>query len=133
MKDSRTCPVTSRCGRDVGWRAVMTHHQRTEFALLRKTAELAIDYLTELAERPVGRPIAPDALRAALGGDLPDRGDDPERVVARLARDVDPRLVATDPLRVAGHSERGIRHRRDNGQLHWPGGCPPWGPSGRGL
>ncbi len=81
---------------------MMTHHQRTEFALLRKTAELAIDYLTELAERPVGRPIAPDALRAALGGDLPDRGDDPERVVARLARDVDPGLVATAGPRYFG-------------------------------
>src|SRR6266705_1623322 len=76
--------------------------QRTDPALLRQAAELAIDYMANLAERPVGRPIEPDALRAALGGDLPDRGEDPERVVARLVRDVDPGLVATAGPRYFG-------------------------------
>src|SRR6266540_129727 len=123
----------------------MTHHQRTDLALLRETAELAIDYLTELAERPVGRPIEPDALRAALGGDLPDRGEDSERVVARLARDADPGLVATAGPRYFGFVIGGSlpRRRRRPFWRRWPArgsgrsaGCQPqraWdsSPAGR--
>jgi hypothetical protein len=45
---------------------------------LRQAAEIAIDYLADLAKRPVGRPIEPEALRATLGGELPERGEDPE-------------------------------------------------------
>jgi glutamate/tyrosine decarboxylase-like PLP-dependent enzyme len=71
-------------------------------APLRQAAEIAIDYLADLAKRPVGRPIEPEALRATLGGDLPERGEDPEQVLERLARDVDPGLVATAGPRYFG-------------------------------
>src|SRR6266545_3809806 len=71
-------------------------------APLRQAAEIAIDYLADLAERPVGRPIDPDALRATLGGDLPEPGEDPELVLQHLARDADPGLVATAGPRYFG-------------------------------
>src|SRR4029453_16170283 len=62
---------------------------------LRQAAEIAIDYLADLAKRPVGRPIEPEALRPPLGGGPPQRGEDPEGSLARLVRGVDPGLVAT--------------------------------------
>lgn len=71
-------------------------------ALLRRAAELAIDFLARLPERPVGRPIAPDILRAALGGPLPGRGEDPAAVIAHLARSADPGLVASAGPRYFG-------------------------------
>jgi glutamate/tyrosine decarboxylase-like PLP-dependent enzyme len=71
-------------------------------APLRQAAEIAIDYLAEMAKRPVGRPIEPDALRATLGGDLPERGEDPEVILERLVRDADPGLVATAGPRYFG-------------------------------
>ena len=40
--------------------------------LLRQAADLAAEFLAGLPERPVGPPIHPDELRAALGGDLPE-------------------------------------------------------------
>jgi glutamate/tyrosine decarboxylase-like PLP-dependent enzyme len=75
---------------------------RTNPVLLRRAAELAIEYLAGLAERPVGRPIDPDTLRAALQVDLPDHGEDPELVVTRLVRDADPGLVSTAGPRYFG-------------------------------
>src|SRR4029450_4487462 len=69
---------------------------------LRQAAEIAIDYLADLAKRPVGRPIEPEALRATLGGELPERGEDPEVILERLVRDVDPGLVATAGPRYCG-------------------------------
>jgi glutamate/tyrosine decarboxylase-like PLP-dependent enzyme len=71
-------------------------------ALLRLAAELAREYLAALPERPVGRPIEPDALRSALGGELPDHGEDPEQVLARLTRSAEPGLVATAGPRYFG-------------------------------
>ncbi|MGH2578369.1 MAG: aspartate aminotransferase family protein, partial [Actinomycetota bacterium] len=71
-------------------------------APLRQAAQMAIDYLAEMAKRPVGRPIEPDALRATLGGDLPERGEDPEQVLESFARDADPGLVATAGPRYFG-------------------------------
>jgi glutamate/tyrosine decarboxylase-like PLP-dependent enzyme len=52
-------------------------------ALLRQAADLAVEFLAGLAERPVGRPIDPDELRATLGGELPDDGEPPEKVLAQ--------------------------------------------------
>ncbi len=63
--------------------------------LLERASALARDYLDGVQERPVGVPIAPGGLRAALGGPLPERGEDPVRLIETLARDVDPGLVAT--------------------------------------
>src|SRR6266545_1289852 len=71
-------------------------------APLRQAAEIAIEYLADLAKRPVGRPIEPEALRATLGGDLPERGEDPEVILESLVRDADPGLVATAGPRYFG-------------------------------
>jgi glutamate/tyrosine decarboxylase-like PLP-dependent enzyme len=70
--------------------------------LLERASALAGDYLDGVGERPVGVPIAPDGLRAALGGPLPELGDDPVRLIETIARDVDPGLVATNGPRYFG-------------------------------
>ncbi|HSL67812.1 MAG TPA: aminotransferase class V-fold PLP-dependent enzyme [Actinomycetota bacterium] len=76
--------------------------QSMDPAPLRQAAQMAIDYLAEMAKRPVGRPIEPDALRATLGGELPERGEDSEAILERLVRDADPGLVATAGPRYFG-------------------------------
>ena len=71
--------------------------------LLRRTAELAIDYLDRVGDRPVGRPVAADRLRDALGrGPLPAAGEDPAEIVASLATAVGPGLVASAGPRYFG-------------------------------
>ncbi len=70
--------------------------------LLRRTSELALGFLDGLVARPVGRPVAPGALRAALGGPLPERGEAPLLTIERLARDADPGLVASAGPRFFG-------------------------------
>ena len=70
----------------------MTDHHEP---LLRRTAELAIDFLDGLPERPVGLPVDHDALAAALGRPLADAGEDPVTVIEQLARDADPGIVAS--------------------------------------
>lgn len=69
---------------------------------LRRAAELALAFLASAAERPVGPPVDLPALRAALGGPLPERGEDPATVVERLAHAADPGLVATAGPRYFG-------------------------------
>jgi glutamate/tyrosine decarboxylase-like PLP-dependent enzyme len=70
--------------------------------LLRETADRAADYLESLPERPVGKPVPVEAVRAALGGDLPEAGESPEKVVERLVRRADPGIVATSGPRYFG-------------------------------
>ena len=72
--------------------------------LLRRTAERAIAYRAGLGARRVGaRPgLAADELRARIGGSLPDGGEDPDDVVARLVADVDDGLVAMGSPRYFG-------------------------------
>ena len=71
--------------------------------LLRHVAERSIDYLDGVAERPVGRPIAADRLRQALGdGPLPDGGEDPQSVIDALLAGADPGLVASAGPRYYG-------------------------------
>lgn len=62
--------------------------------LLRRTAEIALEFLEGLPERPVGVPVPVGDLRAALGGPLPETGEDPGQVVEQLARAADPGIVA---------------------------------------
>jgi glutamate/tyrosine decarboxylase-like PLP-dependent enzyme len=70
--------------------------------LLEETAGLAADYLDGLSERPVGWSASVDALRARLGGPLPDAPVDPSQVVADLAAAADPGLVASSSGRYFG-------------------------------
>ena len=70
--------------------------------LLSRTAELALEYLRSLPERRVGATAAADELRAALGGGLPERGEDPLQTIERLARQADPGLVAMAGSRYFG-------------------------------
>ena len=71
--------------------------------LLRHAAERSIDYLDGVAERPVGRPIAADRLREALGdGPLPDGGADPQAVFDALLAGADAGLVASAGPRYFG-------------------------------
>jgi glutamate/tyrosine decarboxylase-like PLP-dependent enzyme len=71
-------------------------------SLLALAADLAARYLETLPSRPVGRPVDAAALRATLGGTLPDDGVDPQTVIRELARDADPGLVASAGPRYFG-------------------------------
>ena len=62
----------------------------------------AAAYLAGLPDRRVAARADLTELRAALGGPLPDRADDPAEVVAALAAAVDPGVVATGGGRYFG-------------------------------
>jgi glutamate/tyrosine decarboxylase-like PLP-dependent enzyme len=62
--------------------------------LLGLTADVAADFLETLDERRVLPPVDLDALRAALGGELPEGPTDPRVVVSQLAANADPGLAA---------------------------------------
>lgn len=72
--------------------------------LLRRTAELAIEWRAGLGDRHVGAEatVTPAALRAALGGPLPHRGSDAWTVVSDLVQAADPGLVAMSGPRYFG-------------------------------
>jgi glutamate/tyrosine decarboxylase-like PLP-dependent enzyme len=70
--------------------------------LLRRTAEIAADYLESLGERPVFPQVAPEELRAALGGPLPEEPVDPEQVLEDLAAGAEPGVVAMGSGRYFG-------------------------------
>jgi glutamate/tyrosine decarboxylase-like PLP-dependent enzyme len=74
-----------------------------ERALLRRTAELAADFLESLDERPVFPTTPVEELAAALGGALPDEPSDPLEVVELLAREADRGVVATAGPRYFGY------------------------------
>jgi glutamate/tyrosine decarboxylase-like PLP-dependent enzyme len=71
-------------------------------ALLHRTADLAADFLDSLDTRPVFPRVAPEQLREALGGPLPDEPTDPEVVIESLASAVDSGLVAMPSGRYFG-------------------------------
>ena len=56
-----------------------------ERALLRRTAEIAADFVESLDERPVWPPATVEELRSTLGGPLPAGPSDPLDVVEALA------------------------------------------------
>lgn len=73
-----------------------------ERELLRRTAELAADFLDTLEERPVF-PLTPyEELNAKLGGPLPEAPSDPIEVVEMIAGEIDPGVVATAGPRYFG-------------------------------
>jgi glutamate/tyrosine decarboxylase-like PLP-dependent enzyme len=62
----------------------------------------AVRYLEGMGARPVGAKADAAAMRAVLGGDLPEEGEPAARVVERLAREADPGIVATAGPRFFG-------------------------------
>jgi glutamate/tyrosine decarboxylase-like PLP-dependent enzyme len=70
--------------------------------LLRRTAELASDFLERLPDRPVGSKADLAELRSTLGGPMPEGPADPESVIAALARDAEPGLIASAGPRFFG-------------------------------
>jgi glutamate/tyrosine decarboxylase-like PLP-dependent enzyme len=71
-------------------------------ALLRRTAELAADYLDSLDDRPVFPQTSADELRESLRVPLQDEPLDPVQVVEELAAAADPGLVAMPSGRYFG-------------------------------
>jgi len=71
-------------------------------ALLRRTAELAADFLDSLEDRPVFPQVSADELRASLRVPLQDEPLEPEQVVEELAAAADPGLVAMPSGRYFG-------------------------------
>jgi glutamate/tyrosine decarboxylase-like PLP-dependent enzyme len=70
--------------------------------LLRKTCDLALEFVDGLNARPVGPPVDPAELLASVGGVLPIDGEEPEHVVRNLSRSVEMGLVATAGPRYFG-------------------------------
>jgi hypothetical protein len=62
----------------------------------------ALSYLEGLPARPVTGPAGLAALRAALGGPLPERPREPREVVAALAKAAEPGVVASNSGRYFG-------------------------------
>ena len=73
-----------------------------ERELLRRTAELAADFLDTLDERPVFPLMPVEDLGAQLAVPLPDAPTDPLEVVETLARELDTGLVASAGARYFG-------------------------------
>jgi glutamate/tyrosine decarboxylase-like PLP-dependent enzyme len=71
-------------------------------ALLRRTAELAADFLDSLEDRPVFPQVSADELRASLDLALQDEPLDPAHVIEQLAAAADPGLVAMPSGRYFG-------------------------------
>jgi glutamate/tyrosine decarboxylase-like PLP-dependent enzyme len=69
---------------------------------MRRASELGLEFLSGLSERHVGAVEDDLTLAARLGGTLPDEGEDPERVVAEMARAFDPGLIASAGPRYFG-------------------------------
>jgi hypothetical protein len=57
---------------------------------LRRAADLAVEFLAGLGDRPVGARTDAEALAGALGGSLPEQGEDPTAVIEDMARRLDP-------------------------------------------
>ena len=74
-----------------------------ERELLRRTAEIAGDFLDSLEERPVFPRDSMEDIAEALGGPLPESGSDPLEVVELMAREVDRGVVATAGSRYFGY------------------------------
>jgi glutamate/tyrosine decarboxylase-like PLP-dependent enzyme len=70
--------------------------------VLQRAVELAVQFLDDLPDRSVGPPIDLASLRAALGGRLPEEGEEPVKVIDLLARSADLGLVAQPGPRYFG-------------------------------
>jgi glutamate/tyrosine decarboxylase-like PLP-dependent enzyme len=70
--------------------------------MLERTLRHAEAFLASLEDRPVGPPVDPDALRAALGQELTDEGVPAEQVIDELVAGADPGIVASAGPRYFG-------------------------------
>jgi len=68
---------------------------RDRTAALSTAARYAREFLSTLDERPVAARVDAAGVRAALGGPLPEHGEDPNAVIDALVAGVEPGLVAT--------------------------------------
>jgi glutamate/tyrosine decarboxylase-like PLP-dependent enzyme len=73
-----------------------------ERKLLRRTAEIASDFLETLDERPIRPEATVGELRASLGGSLPELPSDPFEVIEALADAAEPGVVAIPSGRYFG-------------------------------
>src|SRR5213083_2601243 len=74
----------------------------TRYDVLEDAARLARQFVDGLGERPVGEAAGIEELRASLARPLSDAGEDPRAIIAELARDADPGLVASAGPRYFG-------------------------------
>jgi glutamate/tyrosine decarboxylase-like PLP-dependent enzyme len=72
------------------------------YDVLTDAALLAREFVDGLPDRHVGPRATPEELRAALARPLTDTGEDPRAVIAELARDVEPGLIASAGPRYFG-------------------------------
>ncbi len=70
--------------------------------LLQETCDLAVEYLQELPDRPVGRPVDPAAMLESMGGALPESPGDALEVIREFARVADSGIVASAGPRFFG-------------------------------
>ena len=71
-------------------------------AMLERTLRHAEAFLASLDDRPVGPPVDPDELRAALTRELTDDGVPAEQVIDELVAGADPGIVASAGPRYFG-------------------------------
>jgi glutamate/tyrosine decarboxylase-like PLP-dependent enzyme len=76
--------------------------QASDRALLKRTHNLALEFLDTLKDRPVGCPVDFAALVASAGGPLASEGELPIQVIEHLAKAIEPGLVATAGPRYFG-------------------------------
>src|SRR4051794_34051846 len=98
------------------------------YDVLDDAAHLAREFIASLPERPVGDRATLEELRPRLGRELTDRGEDPRSVLADLARDADPGLVASAGPRYFGFVIGGSLP----GALAAGRPLSPWGPNNGG-
>src|SRR4051794_6829970 len=70
--------------------------------MIERAFEHAQAFLRSLPDRPVGPPVDPDALRAALGRELPDERVPAEQVIDELVASAEPGIVASAGPRYFG-------------------------------
>jgi len=73
-----------------------------ERELLRRTAEIASDFLETLDDRPIWPQADVDELRATLGGPLPEGPSEPREVIETLADAAEPGVVGIPSGRYFG-------------------------------
>jgi glutamate/tyrosine decarboxylase-like PLP-dependent enzyme len=74
----------------------------SERELLRRTAEIAADFVETLDERSIWPPATVEELRATLGGPLPEGPSDPLAVIEALAAAAEPGVVGIPSGRYFG-------------------------------